>query len=178
MDNGNAFLAFLHESVRLLADKKALEYYREPLPSSTDAMLSRMIDRFTAATPQQRKQFHSILSRGQRSLFGIYGHRAATMSLRENSRAGLLRGLIGAVISNFVIPEKRRVDVSLAVFHHCAHKLQLNTVDLFAEAAAYATPEFARRLSEFGRRDDVTLGSFGWEEKKTPEGVTFRFSWR
>ena len=99
------------------------------------------------------------------------------MSLRKRSRARLLQGLIGAVISNFVIPEKRRVEVGLAVYHHCARQLQVNTVDLFEEAATLASPAYAVTLREFGRRSDVILSKYGWEERQTPDGVTFKFNW-
>ncbi len=177
MDNGDAFLAFLEESVGFLADRKPIEYFQEQLPSSTDDGMARIIERFADTAPERRERFQSTLSRRQRSLFGIFGHRAATISLRERSRARLLQGLIGAVISNYVVPEKRRVEIGLAVYHHCARQLQVNTVDLFDEAATYATPTFAATLREFGRRSDVTLNRFGWEERQTPDGVTFKFSW-
>jgi hypothetical protein len=177
VDNGDVFNAFTEESARILGDKKVVEYFQEPLPSSMDEEIARMIDRFMGATSQQQEWFQVTLSQVQRSLFGIYGHRAATLSLREQSRERLLNGLVGATIANYVIPDKRRVEVSLAVYHHCARKLGANTVDLFEQAADYATPGFAQQLLAFGRRSDVTLARFGWKELQTPEGVRFKFDW-
>lgn len=175
--NGDAFQAFTGESACFLAGKKALDYYREPLPSPSDARIEAMVDRFKAASNVQRAHFLSTLNQAQRSLFGIYGHRAATLSVREAAGERLAKALLGAVIANYVIPSKRRVEVALAVYHHCSRQLGLNTVDLFDEAAEFAAPELADQLRSFGRRSDVTLRQYGWRETKTPEGVRYTFSW-
>jgi hypothetical protein len=177
MKNGNAFLAFVEESAGFLSGKSSIDYFQEPLPSATDQELDQMIDRFRAADAGQQAQFQANLHQDQRSLFGIYGHRAATLAVREQSPQKLLRGLIGAVISNYVVPEKRRVEVGLAVYHHCARKLELNAIDLFEDAAQYASAEFAPRFLAFGRRPDVTLQEYGWRELNTPAGVKYTFSW-
>ncbi len=177
MDNGDTFLAFIEESIEILRDKEVKTYYPEPLPSATDEAMDKIIGRFMAATSDQRERFQSRLSPEQRSLFSIYGHRAATLGVRRESKAQLLRGLVGVVIANYTIPENRRVEVGLAVFHHCARKLGKNTVDLFDEAAEFATTDFAGTLRKFGRRSDVTLRKFGWRELNTSEGVKYTFSY-
>lgn len=178
MKNGDAFAALTEEAVDFLKEKKALDYYREPLPSTTDEKMAAMIGRFMDATPAQREAFQQALTSEQRALFGIYGHRAATLSVRENARDRLLSGLVGAAIANYVVPARRNVDVALAVYHHCARKLGVNTVDLFEEAAGYAGEEIAGHLAAFGRRSDVHLKSYGWRELRTPEGVQYRFEWK
>lgn len=177
MKNGNAFRAFRDEAVQYLAGLKVVIYYAEPIPSSTDERMKALVGRFLRGTAVEQEQFQLKLAPAHRSLFGIYGHRAATLSVRQNSRDWLFSGLIGAVIANFVIPPKRNVDVSLAVYHHCAQTIAVSPEALFAEAAQYAQPALAQKLSAFGRRADISLRKYGWQEQKTPEGVRYKFSW-
>jgi hypothetical protein len=160
-----------------LAGKKIVVYYGEPIPSSTDHAIGEMIRRYMGTGAGKREQFLLAMCGGQRSLFGIYAHRAATMSVRQGSPELLLRGLVGATIANYIIPERRRIEVGLAVYYHCAGKLGLNRRELFADAARYATEEYAERLVTFAGQDDVTLAKYGWRELKTPEGVKYSFSW-
>lgn len=178
MQNGDAFRAFTEELRRFLADKTVIAYYREPLPSETDARLDTAVARFMAADPDQRELLQAALDPAQRSLFGIYGHRAATRAVREAVPGLLLKGLVGAAVANYEIPDSRRVEVGLAVYHHCARKLGLNPADVFGQAADYATPALAAPLAAFGHRGDVALRNFGWQEIHTPEGIVYKFSWR
>lgn len=176
-NNGDAFAAFVENSIDLLGDKKVIDYYREPLPSATDEKMAAICERFMAASLAERETFQKRLSQEQRSLFGIYGHRAATLSVREESRTWLLSGLVGATISNYVIPDNRNVTVGLAIYHHCARRLGLNPAELFAEAARFASLHVAQIMIAFGKRSDVTLSKFGWKELQTPQGVKYKFSW-
>lgn len=177
MNNGTAFGTFLDETIRYLSGLKVVVYYAEPIPSATDERIRVVVERFTRGTAVEQAQFQQALAQEHRSHFGIYGHRAATLAVRQNNRDWLLSGLVGAVISNYVIPPKRNIDVSLAVYHHCAQKIGISPTELFAEAACFARPELAEKLASFGRRADVTLKQFGWQEQKTPEGVRYKFSW-
>jgi len=177
MQNGDAFSAFINEAVQFLDGRQLFDYYKEPIPSATDETLFGYCQRFMLASSPQRQQFQEALAQEHRSLFGIYGHRAATLAVRQASRDWLLSGLVGAIISNYVIPPKRNVEAGLAVFHHCAHKLSIAPSELFAEAARFAGFSLATRLIAFGNRADMTLSQFGWQELKTADGVTYKFSW-
>lgn len=177
MHNGNEFLAFTEQTRDFLNQKEVIDYYREPLPSDTDARLDEVLERFMAATPAQRDDFQAALDQTHRSLFGIYGHRAATRGLRAEDQVLLLKGLVGAAIANYTIPEKRNVDVSLAVYHYAARELGHNPAELFSRAADYATAGLAPRFVAFGNRANVTLDRYGWKLLKTPEGPAFKFSW-
>jgi hypothetical protein len=177
MQNGNLFSAFTNEVVQFLDDRQLFDYYKEPLPSPTDETLFGYCQRFMLASAPQRQQFQEALAQEPRSLFGIYGHRAATLAARQASRDWLLSGLVGAIISNYVIPPRRNVEAGLAVFYHCAQKLGIAPSELFAEAARFASITLATRLLSFGNRADVTLSQFGWQELKTSAGVTYKFSW-
>lgn len=177
MQNGNAFHGFMAEAIAYLQQMQVIDYYRQPLPGVADERLGAMVDRLMAATPTERERFQQTLASGQRSLFGIFGHRAATLAMRQEERGWLLRGLVGTAVANYTIPPKRNVEVGLAVFHHIARKLGENTVDLFDKAAEFGGEAIAAHLCAFGRRSDVRLDSFGWREMHTPEGVQFKFEW-
>lgn len=175
--NGNVLRAFVEETVVALQDVKAIDYYQRPLPDEIDNKLFGMVTMYRGSTLEERMLLIHAFEEKKRSLFGIFGHRMATRSVREMYPDFLLHGLVGAAIANYTIPDKRNVDVSLAVYHHCARKLGMNTVDLFDEAAQFASEEFASILRQYGRRSDVTLRKYGWREIKTPEGVVYKFDW-
>lgn len=177
MKNGNAFRAFMDEAVQYLAGRKVVIYYAEPIPSATDERMHAMVTRFLRGTAVEQEQFQMSLAQEHRSLFGIFGHRAATLAARQQNRDWLFTGLVGAVIANYIIPPKRNIEVSLAIYHHCAQKIGLSPASLFAEAAQLAQPALAEQLLAFGPRTDVNLKQFGWQEQKTPEGVRYKFSW-
>ncbi len=175
MQNGSDFHAFIQEASQYLSQLTVTSYFAADLPADEDERLRGIVARYMAAKEVQWPQFRDGLAQEQRSLFGIYGHRAATLAARKESRDWLLSGLVGNAISNTIIPERRRVEVSLVVFMHVARKLVINPIDLFEEAAVYATPEYAKTLHAFGRRGNVTLQQFGWVELKTSEGVKYKF---
>jgi hypothetical protein len=175
MQNGNDFHVFIQDSIQFLSNLTVTTYYAEPLPADVDERMQAIVAKYMAAKEAQWAQFRDALAQEKRSLFGIYGHRAATLAAREASRDWLLSGLVGNAISNTVIPERRRVEVGLVVFMHVARKLAINPIDLFEEAAVFATPEYAQTLHKFGRRGNVTLQQFGWKELKTREGLKYKF---
>lgn len=176
MKNGNALHAFVQDTLGYLEDKQVVSYYGQGFPSEMDAQLDEIIERFMGLSSEQRESFQAALSQSQRSLFGIYGHRAATLAVRNDDRVQLLRGLVGTAVSNFVIPKQRRIEVGLAVYHHCARKLGMNPADLFAQAADYAMPDLAYQLAAFGQQPGITLRKYGWFERKTRYGVEYHFS--
>jgi hypothetical protein len=178
MQNGDAFHAFTQETLNYLSDKTVLEYHQRPLPSEMDKEMAGIVARFMEGKPEQRETFQKSIPPKQLSLFGIFSHRAATLSVRNGVSDMLLYGLVADAIANYVVPDKRDVMIGLAVHHHCAHKLGLDPAEIFAQAAQYATPHMAELLITFGHRTDIHLRSFGWRELKTPEGVKYKFEFR
>jgi hypothetical protein len=178
MKNGDAFNAFLQETQQFLAGLQVITYYSSDLPSVVDDRFSVIVNRFMEADAEKRERFSASLNDSERSLFGIFGHRGATLAARQKSETQLLQGLVGTVIANYKIPEKRRVEVALAVYYHVARKLDLNPIELFENAAVYANEEFASKLLSFSRKPGVTLNSYGWREITTPDGVKYKFEWR
>ena len=175
--NGQAYRAYLESTLAVLERLTVIDYYPSPLPSPPDEALAGIVSVFTAWPLPVREQFLAALPVGKRGLFGIFGHRAATLAVRAGDAEKLRLGLVGCAIANLEIPPNRKVDAALAVFYHCARKLELEPQVVFDEAAQFATDEMAARLRAFGRRTDVTLKQFGWREIRLPEGVVFRFEW-
>jgi hypothetical protein len=175
MKNGTEFQAFVEKTAVLLQDTAVLDYFRQPLPGPLDERLGQIVDRFMAASPEQRQMLLAALEKPQRSLFGIFGHREATLGIRTGSRERLLRGLVGVAIAHQAL-DRGSLDAALAVPHHIARKMDVNPVDLFAEAAGYVGGEIADYLREYGRRSDIGLRQFGWREIKTPDGVKYKIS--
>ena len=176
--NGRAFQAYLESAQAVLDGVTAIDYHQSALPAPLDERLAGIAVAFTGLAAPERERFMVALSDGQRALFGLFGHRAATLAVRRGDAEQLRLGLVGSVIANYTIPDKRNVDVSLAVFHHCARKLELDPQQVFDEAAQLATDEMAARLRAFGRRTDVTLRQFGWREIRGEEGVRYKFEWQ
>jgi hypothetical protein len=177
MQNGTEIRALIEDTRASLGELTALDYLRQAIPSPLDAAIDQIIDRYMGIHSQVRTHFAGGLQQSQRSLFGIYGHRAATRAVRQEDGLLLRRGLLGAVIANHVVPVHRRLEVALAVYYHCARRLDLSPADLFEEAATFAGTDLAEQLRRFGHRTDVSLPSFGWQEVKTPHGVEYKFSW-
>jgi hypothetical protein len=178
MENGNAFKAFLAETAVTLNKLDIATYYPAPLPVETDDILRHICGRFQQATPQERQLFLHTLTQQQKNYFGIFGHRAATLALRQNDPSWLKDGLVGNLISNAVVPPRRSESYSMAIFHHVAQKLGLSPAVLFAETAVFAPDEQAQRMIAFGKRSDIILSRFGWKEIKTPDGIKFKFDWK
>ena len=165
--NGQAFQAYLESARAALAGLSTVGYYQQPLPAPIDGRLGEIVSAFSGLPWLQRERFMDALEPRERSLFGVFGHRAATLSVRNADKEQLRLGLIAAAIANFVIPEKRDVDVGLAVFYHCAQKLAADPQEFFDEAAEYAAGAMADRMRAFGERTDVTLKQYGWREIRT-----------
>jgi len=177
MKNGNAIHTLIEDATAILGQIEVVTYYAEPLPCPVHEQIQAVVSRFTAVSSTDRSQFQAALVPEHRSLFGIYGHRAATVAARENDPDWLRSGLTGFAIANYTIPEKRKVEVGMAVYVHVAQKCGLNPVDLFEETAVYAAPTIAAEMLAFCRRSDITLNKFGWQELKTPAGVKYKFTY-
>lgn len=175
--NGQAYRAYLEGALAIVDRTTAAEYYALPLPWAIDDALAEIAGAFTAWSAPVREQFQEALGARGRGLFGIFGHRAATMAVRRNDPELLRLGLIGSAIANYTIAPARKVDAALAVFYYCARKLDLEPKELFQDVARFAADEMARELVSFGNRENVSLKQFGWREIRTPDGIRFQFEW-
>lgn len=175
--NGDVVQSLLSEVAGLAARVDLVSYYAEPLSSATNERLAELVAAYMDLNPRQRSAFLAGLPPGAAGLFGIAGHRLATLAAASESREMLLTGLVANAISSYDPSPRRDPETALAVFHHCARKLGVEPRELFEEAASYAGEGYVETLRAFGRREDVTLARFGWREMRTPDGVRFSFRW-
>lgn len=177
-ENGSALHAYAAELAAFLAGQSSLDYYREPLPSRVDERLDDALGKYIGYAPEKRATFRTLMPAQAKALFGIYGHRAATRAVNTADPGLLEKGLVASTIANDEVPPGRRIEIGLAVYHHCARKLDLNPADLFSLAADYANATLAPYLVSFGHQADVTLKKYGWQERHTAEGVQYTYSWK
>jgi hypothetical protein len=175
MKNGTEFRVFVEETAVFLRETAVLDYFRQPLPGPLDDRIRLIVERFMGASPEQRELFLAALDKSQRSPLGIFGHREATLGMREGSREQVLRGLTATAVAHYAL-ERGSLSAALAVPHHIACKMGGNTVDLFDEAAVLVGGNVGDALRQYGRRSDVGLRKFGWREIKTPDGVKYKIS--
>lgn len=175
--NGQALAAYLESAHTVLAGVGVVDYYQMPLPSELDHKLREITRAFSALPTPQRDKFMAGLEESERALFAIFGHRAATLAIRANDPDWLRIGLIGNVIANHQIPQKREITRSLAIYHYCSTELNLDPETLFNEAATIAGEEMALQLHLFSAQKDVSLKRYGWRRIQTPEGISFKFDW-
>lgn len=173
MENGSAFAAFLEETTDALNDITLVDYYGQPIPAPLDETFNATVRRFLGETAVHQTQFQAGLTHVQRTLFGAFGHRAATIAARTNDAEMLRLGLVGTAIANYEIPPSRRVAVGLSIFYHVARQLKLNPIDLFEDVAQLSSPAMQNELLRFGRNGQISLTQFGWRERKTEDGIRF-----
>ncbi len=150
-----------------------IEYHRQPLPSPLDDELRGVIAAWTALPAVEREAFIGALPHSTRNLFGIYGHRAATIAVRQDDPDWLRSGLLGTVIANDGMDNGRKIALALAVPQHCAIKLKLDLVELFTETAVYAHPPLADHIKS-ASSTLLSLRTYGWRELKTADGLKYK----
>src|SRR5690606_4679819 len=123
--NGQAYRAYLEGTLAIVDRTTVADYYASSLPSAVDDALAEVVSAFSAWPAHLREQFQEELTARGRNLFGIFGHRAATLAVRRGDPELLRLGLIGNAIANYTISPTRKVDTALAIFYHCARKLEI-----------------------------------------------------
>ena len=140
-----------------------------------DNTIMGLCNELLASGPEERETFAASLNDRQRAALGRYGHRAATLALRERSEQRLRTGLLASAFAEPEDFDGRETMVGIALHHHAASKLGLDPAAVFDDVAGFAPAHVAELFRSFGRREDVTLKAFGWSERSTPEGPEFRF---
>jgi hypothetical protein len=173
-----AFADFLVEASAFLGGVSRYFYVQEAVPSSTDHEIVQICHAVAAAGPSRTPEFAAVLDNHKKTVLGIFGQRAAQIVLATTTPDGerseiLADALVAEALSNVGHRDFRDVLVGLALHYECAHRLKLNTTDVFDAAAVYADPDTAALMRIFGRRQDVTLKRFGWNEVPGATGPTF-----
>jgi hypothetical protein len=168
----------MDDEFRALADRATvvlesvdLEHYYGGLCVADEAIgsLGRAM---VSGTPEQRAAFSAALTTHARRVLGRFMLRAPMLALRGRDRSVLRDGLLVKVLLEQRVRDWRDDLVAFAPYHYAAQELGQSPVDLFDDAALCAVPDLASVMQTFGRRQDVTLGAFGWRRIQTPEGPT------
>ena len=150
-----------------------IEYHRQPMPSPLDEELRATVSAFQQLPAAERDAFISALPHPTRKLFGIYGHRAATIAARQNEPDWLRSGLIGTVIANDGMDDGRKIITALVVPQHVAIKLKMDLAELFGQTAVYAHPPLSDQLRK-ASSTPLALRTYGWQELKTADGIRYK----
>jgi len=97
----------------------------------------------------------------------------ATIALRRGSESMLYLGIVATGVNAPADEDPRDIMVGLAPFVDAARRLGVEPSQLFDRAAA-SGGRHAELIRTFGRRNDVTLESFGWRVVEAAEGLTYR----
>lgn len=154
-------------------------FYDNPqLPCDADRAVMEVVDGFTKATPAEREQFIEAVPNKDAGFFLSFAVRMATLGVREKSVTRVRQGLIAVVIENFR-RDSREDLMTLAPLNDAAGRVGADPVDLFDEAASYATPDVAEKLKTFVRRhpDLKSLRVMGFSAQDTPQGFQYVFRW-
>lgn len=169
----NTGITLAEQTAVFLQNTTLIEYHRQPMPSELDNELRAIVADFQQLAADEREAFVTALPHPARKLFGIYGHRAATIAVRQEEPSWLRSGLIGTVIANDGIANDSIV-TALAVPQHCAIKLKMDLAELFGETAVYAHPPLSDSLMR-ASRTPLQLRTLGWKELKTADGLKYKF---
>jgi hypothetical protein len=141
----------------------------ERIPGRDDAEALKALGRAGAVVDGL---FVRTLDRKTRIALARFGARSPTLALREQSADLLSAGLLSAAVAAVALEEDPRdLMVGFVLHFDAAQRLGLEPAVVFdAVAARVASPAISSLLSDFGRRDDITLGSFGWRLVEADDG--------
>jgi hypothetical protein len=104
-------------------------------------------------------------------VLGIYSRRVAQRAIGDVSESDIRAGLNAVILARWDRKvDPRDVMVGLAPLHVAASRVAGSATRIFDSAAEQAPASLADVLRVFGRRNDVTLETFGWKEVDTPNG--------
>jgi hypothetical protein len=161
----------LSDRATVVLESLDLEHYYGG-PCVADKAIGSLGRAFAAATPEQRADFSAALTPHARRVLGRFMLRAPMLALRQRDKSVLHDGLLVGVLLEQRVRDWRDDLVAFAPYYYAARELGQSPADLFDDAAAFAMSELATIMKTFGRRQDVTLGAFGWRRIETSEGPT------
>ena len=149
-----------------------------PLPAPRDAEIARLLDVFTQASPEQRGQLLSRLTREHSPTLLAFAERMASLAVREREPRRIFLGLLALVVESFA-SDYRENAMILSLHYDAAGRIGADPARLFEEAASYARPEVARALRRFLARspEDQSIAAMGYQEGREPDGFRYQRNW-
>ena len=175
-DAGPEFLAAA-EALLPLHDEpwalhKLLRFTREPW---FDKCLE-LCELCAVATGAQRTWLRSRVDRKIGGKIGLFSLRAAILAARRHDTSLARAALIGFAIVDLVEGDVRDTLIGLSLICHCATRSGAAVPALFREVGDMAGPAMSALYKEWAARypDVQSIGSMGWKEVDTEDGIGFR----
>lgn len=142
-----------------------------PLPNTVDEKCSRLVKMY-AANPDARAAIRSAGTPEQYRVMLVYCVRMAVLCVRSRDENLLFLALVAHAVEDFRWDPRDNM-VMLALVHHSAGKLGVDSAALFARVAAMAS----NGAAEYLRRAPLSLASCGYTEVDGPDGFSYDRSW-
>jgi len=155
-----------------LLDTVPLEDFYGP-PCAMDDAIAMLLIALADGPDGDWETFHRSLTEQRRRVLGRFALRAPMVALRARNARHLYSGLLAHCLIRRTVTDWRDDLVFFAPYVHVARTLCQDVSALFDKAALYAAPDLATIMQKFCRRQDITLGAFGWRQIDTADGPTF-----
>ena len=136
----------------------------------------QLCDLYRGATDRQRTWVRSRIDRKIGGKLGAFGLRAAVLGAREQSLPLARASLTAFVIEDLTPGDIRDVLIAFSLVCHCAGLAGANVPALLREVGALAGPAMRALYEDWAERypNVQQIGSMGWKQVDTEEGVGFR----
>lgn len=151
-------------------------YYKSKLPNGKDDEITKLVEVYKAARPEDRLTIANGLTGQQANWLDTYGFRMSMLSVRQGSADLLKSGLI-ALLMTMKIKDWRESIMSTSVLYRAAELLHVGDAAI-RDAAKYAPDaETNERLLDYLKRtdDDKTVEAMGFRELTGKNGLIFVF---
>jgi hypothetical protein len=165
--------AFFKKAQAVLLDPASeFDYYGSPLPNARDDEITRLVELYLAADPQERLKISSGLSELQASWLKTYAHRMAMLSVRKQSPA-ILRNAIVALVIAAKVTDPRESTMGMSVLYRAAQLLGLGDAAFRDGAKEAPDAETERLLLGFLNRadPDKSIQTMGFREETGKNGL-------
>lgn len=172
------FLIAAAEAIQLLKSISPSDYWNSNLPSGIDEKIEDICELYMQANSVQRAALSSDLNQTACFNLSAFSIRMAMLSVRQNSKVLLLKGLVALIMEiEYSKIDTREILMDLSVLYHSATKLS-SPDHLFHRATQYADKEKTRDLLlGYLRRspENKNIEDMGWKEVEGPNGLIYQF---
>jgi hypothetical protein len=148
-----------------------------PEATRLDRIVEAVCGLYRRATPAQRAMARPALPSNAGLVLHHFAWRMAVRALRRHSQEDVALGLTAVSIEDAKF-DFRDTITSLAILHHAAERIQVDTAQLFHQAAAVSTQRTSEMIVKFLSRapESKSLSSFKFREGSGEHGATLERS--
>lgn len=161
-----------------LAPPTVAGYLQRALPCELDNDVTKIVDQYIVGSEQTRRAISGMLD--ERQAFGLlaYAERMSSLAIEKASRKPLLQGLTAIAIGGFAA-DVREAIIILSLLDHSARKLEINSNELFEEAAKIAPQDSANHLRKFSERrlEEKSIKAMGYSEEVSANKLRYTRNW-